>query len=315
MKAAVISQYQDTKDLTVTEIEKPKIKQNEVLVKVYASSVNPLDWKIAEGEMKRFISISFPFVLGHDIAGIVEEIGESVTRFKVGDAVYALLDSRKCGGYAEYAAVDESFLAKKPKEISMEEAAALPLNSLASLEALLTKGKIKQGDDILINGASGGVGTIAVQLANALGANEVTGVCTQANAELVKKLGADHVIDYQKTDFTKQKEIYEIVFDTVGTASFFSTRSVLEPRGKYVSTLVSPANMLIGFLTSIFSKRQCKYINTRPSGKNLEFISTLVEQGRIRPHIHKVFSLSQIAQALELSKSGKVIGKIVIKVV
>lgn len=314
MKTVLLNEYGPINNLNIKDIDIPRIGKSDVLVKVHAAGINPLDWKIAEGEMKRYIPLSLPYVLGHDFAGIVHDTGENVKKFKKGDEVYGMLDSQKGGAFAEFVSINQDFLCKKPKNTSMSEAAAIPLTALAALEGLRTKGKLKKGDDVLINGASGGVGTMAIQIANALGANEVTAVCSARNADLVKKLGADHVIDYKKTDFTKQKEIYEIIFDTVGTASFFSTRSVLEPKGKYISTLVSPANMILGFLTTILSGRQCEYIIVRPSGSKLAEITQLVETHKLKPVIEKVYKLTEIHSALERSMSGRVTGKLVLTI-
>jgi NADPH:quinone reductase-like Zn-dependent oxidoreductase len=208
MKAAVINGYGAPEVLQYTEVEKPQIKPNQMLVRVYASSVNPIDWKIRKGMLKVLTGNKFPMILGFDVSGEVVEVGTQVTQFKPGDSIYAHLNQLPGGAYAEYAAVAEKSAAAKPTNMSHEEAAAVPLAAMTALQAWRDEGNLKLGQKVLINGASGGVGTFAVQIAKVLGA-EVTAVCGTRNLEMVKSLGADRLIDYKQQDFTKDTTKYE----------------------------------------------------------------------------------------------------------
>lgn len=314
MKAVVIDQYGDKSVLKINEKNIPILASDEVLVKIHAASVNPLDWKIRSGELKFFISIKFPYIPGTDFAGVVKDIGSSVTKFKKGDKVYGMLPSKNGGAYAEYVDVKEAHIANMPKNVSFAEAASLPTASIAAHEALTVKGKLKKDVDVLINGASGGVGTIAVQYAKAHGARNVVGVSSSENINFVKELGADRVIDYSKKSFIDEDEIYEIIFDTVGNVSFMGVRGILEPHGTFVTTAGSFSNMALSVATSWWTGRKCRFINVKPSGFILKKITELVESGEIKPVIDKTYTLEEVAKAHDYSETRRARGKIIIKI-
>ena len=251
MKAIVIRGYGAAEVLQYEDVEKPKIQPEQLLVKVHASSVNPIDWKTRKGMLSILTGNKFPLILGFDVAGEVVEVGSQVTRFKVGDAIYGST-SFPGGAYAELAVVTESLAAPKPKNMSYEEAATVPLAALTALQALRDLGNIKSGQTVLINGASGGVGVFAVQIAKALGA-EVTGVCSSKNLDLVKSLNADLVIDYTQQDFTQGNVQYDMIFDAVAKRSFSDSRKVLKPNGVYVSTLPTPGSNYTEWFNNVFA--------------------------------------------------------------
>ncbi|MEG4805834.1 NAD(P)-dependent alcohol dehydrogenase, partial [Microcoleus sp. ARI1-B5] len=214
----------------------------ELLVRVRASSVNPVDWKIRQGHLQLLTGFNFPRIVGSDISGVVVEVGREVTKFQAGDEVYTFLNPIAGGACAQYAVVPESSAAIKPKNITHAEAAAVPIAGLTALQALRDLGEIKAEYKVLVNGASGGVGNFAVQVAKAMNA-EVTGVCSAKNREFVKGLGADYVLDYAEIDFTQQREKYDIILDAVGTKTFAECEKVLQPEGVYISTLPSLDNL------------------------------------------------------------------------
>ncbi|HSF75807.1 MAG TPA: NAD(P)-dependent alcohol dehydrogenase, partial [Microcoleus sp.] len=219
MKAVAFDRYGSAEELQYRELSKPIAKSNELLVRVRASSVNPVDWKIRQGHLQLLTGYNFPRIVGSDISGVVVEVGREVTQFQPGDEVYTFLNPINGGACAEYAVVPESDAAIKPKNITHTEAAAVPIAGLTALQSLRDLGQIKAGNKVLINGASGGVGTFAVQVAKAMNA-EVTGVCSAKNIEFVKSLGADFVLDYAEIDFTQQSDKYDIILDAVGTKTF-----------------------------------------------------------------------------------------------
>jgi len=219
MKAVIINRYGSPDVLQYQDVELPQIKRDQLLVRVHAASVNPIDWKIRKGMLRLFTGNSFPMILGFDVSAEVVEVGQSVTQFKPGDLIYARLDQLPGGAYAEYAAVAAKVAALKPENLTHEEAAAVPLAALTALQALRDEGGLQPGHKVLINGSSGGVGTFAVQIAKAMAA-EVTAVCSPKNIELAKTLGADHTLDYTQQDFTQDVARYDIIFDAVGNRSF-----------------------------------------------------------------------------------------------
>ncbi len=312
MKAILIRKYGSSQVLEYTDLPRPSIKAKEVLVKVHASSVNPIDWKLRYGVLKFLTRHKLPFVLGCDISGEIVATGHKVHNFQVGDLVYAMLDTLTSGAYAEYVRVPVESVALKPNKMSHQEAAAVPLAALTSLQALRDKGKMKGGDKVLINGASGGVGLYALQIANALGA-EVTAVCSGKNMNLAKEFGADKVIDYTQADFTQGDEVYNIVFDVVGNKSLIACKSVMAADGIYITSQPGPKEF-VNSLWSLFSRRKSKVIMVKPSGRDLQILGDLVEAEQLRSHIDKVYPLSEVAAAHEHSESNRVRGKIVIEV-
>jgi 2-desacetyl-2-hydroxyethyl bacteriochlorophyllide A dehydrogenase len=311
MKAAIINQYGNPEVLQYAEVEQPQLKPDQLLVKVHSSSVNPIDWKIRKGLLKILTGNQFPMILGFDVAGDVVEVGSRVTRFKVGDAIYARLNHKAGGAYAEYAAVAESIAAHKPETMSYEQAAAVPLAAMTALQALRDQGQLQTGQKVLINGASGGVGTFAVQIAKVLGA-EVTGVCSSKNQDLVKSLGADHVIDYTQQDFTQDNVQYDIVFDVVGNRSFSDCKRVLQPKGIYITTQPLPGNFLRGVLTSLLPGQKYKVILLQSNGADLAYLKEQIEMGKIHSVIDRTYPLSETAAAHAYSETEHAIGKVVI---
>lgn len=313
MKAVVINQYGSTDVLQYQEVEEPKTKPNQLLVKVYATSVNPIDWKIRKGMLKIITGNRFPMILGLDVAGEVVAVGEKVMRFKPGDQIYADIASLPGGAYAEYAAVPEKNAALKPTNMTYEQAAAVPVTALTALQALRDQGKIKPGAKVLINGAAGGVGSFAVQIAKVLGA-EVTAVCSAKNLELVKSLGADRVIDYNQQDFTQKPGQYDIIFDTVSKQSFSRCKHILTASGIYVATLPTLDSLLQGSLTTFIPGKKAKLILTNANGRNLDELKYLIEAGKIRSVIDRTYPLAELAAAHAYSETERAAGKIAIVV-
>lgn len=313
MKAVFINQYGSTQVLQYGDLETPSLKRDQLLVKVYASSVNPVDWKIRAGQLQILTGYKFPLVLGFDVAGEVAEVGESVTRFQKGDKIYAYSDSLPGGAYAEYAVVSERVACLKPNNMSYEQAAAVPLAATTALQALRDLGQMLPGHQVLINGASGGVGSFAVQIAKALKA-EVTAVCGTQNVELVKSLGAERVIDYTVQDFTKDTTVYDIIFDAVGKQSFSSCKNSLKPNGIYVTTLPDPDSVMQSAFTFLIPGKKSKLIVAQSSGQDLAYLKEFIEAGKIRSVIERTYPLSELAAAHTQSEQGHVVGKLAIAV-
>lgn len=312
MKAVVIREYGSADVLRYEEVEAPKIKPHELLVKVHAAGVNPIDWKIRKGMLKIISGNKFPIILGFDLAGEVLEVG-SQSGFRVGDEIYGSLGVPG-GAYAELAAVPQKVAAVKATNISFEEAAALPVAALTALQSLRDKANIQQSQSVLINGASGGVGIFAVQIAKALGA-EVTGVCSSKNLDFVKSLGADSLIDYTQQDFTQNQVQYDIVFDAVGKQTFDNCKKVLKPNGVYITTLPNLQNIVAIALTSLFGSQKAKFILAQPNTADLLYLNELIEAGKLRVVIDRTYPLQELAAAHIYSESERAKGKIVIRTV
>jgi 2-desacetyl-2-hydroxyethyl bacteriochlorophyllide A dehydrogenase len=312
MKAVIIRRYGATEVLQYEDVEQPKIESTQLLVKVRASSVNPIDWKIRKGMLSLIIGSKFPKILGFDVAGDVVTVGSGVTSFKPGDAIYGSTNFPG-GGYAEFAAVPENLAVLKPTNLNYEEAAAVPLAALTALQALRDKGNIQTGQNLLINGAAGGVGIFAVQIAKALGA-QVTGVSSTKNLDLVKSLGADRVIDYTQQDFTKDTVQYDIIFDAVGKRSLSETKKVLKSNGVYITTVPNPKVMLEIVLTAFLPGQKAKFLFEKPNAKDLLFLKELIEGGKIRVVIDRTYPLQELAAAHSYSETGRVVGKIAIAI-
>ncbi|MBD2481164.1 NAD(P)-dependent alcohol dehydrogenase [Planktothrix sp. FACHB-1365] len=313
MKAIVIDQYGSPDVLRYQDIPTPTIKPDQVLVKIHASSINPVDWKIRQGLLQPLSGYNFPKVLGCDLSGEVVEVGEKATSWRVGDQVYTFVNPLFGGAYAEYVAVSATNLSYKPQNMTYTEAAGVPVAGLTALQGLLDLGQLRPGQRVLINGASGGVGTFAVQIATAMNA-EVTGVCGTANVEIVKRLGAHTVIDYTQEDFTQQEIQYDIIFDAVGKQSFFNCEKVLKPDGIYISTLPTVDNMGATLQTLFFSNQKCKLVLAQPSRRDLDALRDLIETGKVKTIIDRTYSLSDLAEAHTYSEMGRTVGKIVITV-
>lgn len=320
MKAVVYTEYGSPAVLHLKDREKPTPEADEVLIKVYAAAANPLDWhklraspffvRFSEGLLKPKHT-----VLGADIAGCVEAVGREVTRFKVGDEVFGNVDA---GGFAEYVCSAETHLAHKPANVSFEEAAAIPVAALTALQGLRDHGQLRAGQEVLINGASGGVGTYAVQLAKVFGA-EVTGVCSTRNLDLVRSLGADHVIDYVKTDFTRTDRRYNLIFDAVGNLSAAAYKRALTPEGRAVvagfTTLSRMFQVaLLGAIASRTSKRTISPMLATVKQEDLATLAELFQQGKVRSVIDRCYPLTEVPEAMRYLETGRARGKVVIKV-
>jgi len=308
MKAVRIHEYGNASVLKYEDAPMPDFAPNEVLVRVVAASINPVDWKVREGYLQQMIPYPLPLILGWDVAGVVEAVGAVVTRFKVGDAVYSRPDLKRNGTYAEYVAIREDEIAFKPKTISFVEAAALPLAGITAWEALFTASQLKAGQTVLIHAASGGVGSLAVQLAKIQGA-KVIATTSGKNRALAEALGADQVIDYQTQRFAEVVSNVDVVFDTVGGEVQEASWSVLKPGGVLVS-IISPPSAEKAQALGV--KNAFVFID--PNAKVLAEMAKLVDAGKLRPIVGSEFALQDIAKAHALSQTGHAVGKIVLYV-
>ncbi|MDE5071439.1 MAG: NAD(P)-dependent alcohol dehydrogenase [Trichodesmium sp. St5_bin8] len=311
MKAITINRYGSIDVLEYSEIQEPLITSNQLLVKIHATSVNPVDWKIRQGQLQLLSAFNFPIILGCDLSGVVLKVGEKVEDFKPGDEIYTFVNPLLGGAYAEYIAVPANTVALKPKNMNYCQAAAVPVAGLTAFQALLDLGQIRPGKKILINGASGGVGTFAVQIAKAMKA-EVIGVCSSKNITLVESLGADRVIDYNQDDFTKEFEQYDIIFDAVGKETFSSCENVLKSEGVYISTLPNLENLPSTLLTLFVPGKKSKLILVQPNPRDLIYLRKLIEDGLVKSVIDRTYKLAEIAAAHTYSEMNHAVGKIVI---
>ncbi|WP_447500258.1 NADP-dependent oxidoreductase [Acinetobacter oleivorans] len=329
MKAAYISRYGNIDDVQLDEQSQPPLTADAVLVKVHAASINPLDLRVLEGEFKAILPVKFPFILGNDFAGTVVEVGSKVTQFKAGDEVYAKTDLN--GAFAEYTVVQQSSLALKPKNISMEQAAALPLVALTSWQALVEIAKVKAGQKVLIHAGSGGVGSIAIQLAKSLGATVAT-TTSAKNSGWVKELGADIIIDYKTMDFEQELKDYDVVLDTQGGKTLEKSLNVLKRGGRLISISGPPDHafaeainpnwflkcvipMLSWSIRHKAKKRGITYtfLFMQPNGQQLSKITELVEAGKIKPIVDQTYDFIQIKEALQYVNTGRAKGKVVLQ--
>jgi len=323
MKAIVYHKYGPPDVLELQEIEKPTVKEDEVLVKVHAASANPADWhllratpflaRLTAGLLKPKYKI-----LGSDIAGRVEAVGRNVKQFQPGDEVFG--DKFACGwgGFAEYVRVPEDSLVLKPANISFEEAASVPLAALTALQGLRDKGQIQPGQKVLINGASGGVGTFAVQIAKSFGA-EVTGVCSTRNLDMVRSIGADQVIDYTQKDFTKNGQTYDLIYCAVGNRSAADYKRALNPNGIcVVAGFTTMSHMLfqvlfLGAWVSMTGSKKIGLMGTvKPNKRDLIFMKELLKAGKVVPVIDRRYPLSETAEAIRYLEEGHARGKVVV---
>jgi len=316
----------------VRDIAVPVIGPTDLLVRVHAASVNPLDAKMRSGALKMLLKYRFPLVLGNDLSGEVAEVGAQVTRFKKGDAVYARLDKDRIGAFAEFAVVREGAAALKPTNLTFEEAASLPLVALTAWQALVEIGKLEANQRVLIHAGSGGVGTVAIQLAHYLGATVFTTV-GQRNIDLVKRLGADVAIDYRSASFVDVARECDVVLDSAGGNTLVRSFECVKAGGVVVSigNTPSPAfarswglNPILVLAIRVLSRKarsaarrhkaRFEYLFMRADGAQLSEITHLVERGALEPLVDKVFPLAQVRDALAYSESGRATGKVVIKV-
>jgi NADPH:quinone reductase-like Zn-dependent oxidoreductase len=313
MKAVVFHAYGGNDVVGIEDMPKPSPGPDEVLIKVHAAGVNPVDWKVRKGEARFLIGWKFPKILGIESAGEVMEAGPRVATYKTGDAVIAS-GSLRLGAYAEYVAVSGKNVFPKPGNISFEEAAAIPIAGMTATVALRDKGRIGPGKKVLVNGASGGVGTFAVQIAKLYNA-DVTGVCSSGNAGLVKDLGADRVIDYHEQDFTKTGARYDIIFDTVSSRSFGECSKALTPDGVYINTLPSLSIFWNIVKTSLLPGKKAFTIMVGHKKADMEWLCGHIGAGRLKVVLDRVYPLEQVKEALGYSETGRVRGKVVLKVI
>ncbi len=322
MKAIVYHKYGPPDVLELKEVEKPTRKDDEVLIKVQAAAVNYADWALLTGKpfvVRLMGGLLKPKnkILGADIAGRVEAVGKNVTQFQLGDEVFGDISECGWGGFAEYVCARESALALKPSNVTFEEAAAVPLAAVTALQGICDKGQIQPGQKVLINGASGGVGSFAVQIAKALG-GEVTAVCSTRNLEMARSIGANHVIDYTQEDFTQNEQRYDLIIAANGYHSLSDYKRALSPEGIYVCSGGSMAqifqSMLLGPLMVIGGRKKMGNVAAKPKQKDLVFMKELLEAGKVVPVIDKRYPLSETAEALRYLGEGHAKGKVIITV-
>lgn len=312
MKAVVIHRYGSPDVLTIEEVPRPSIKSDQLLVKVHAAAINPVDWRIRSGETKLLTGWRFPKFLGADIAGKVVEVGSRVTQFHIGDQIYGMLNALIGGGYAEYAAISTKVAAIKPKNVDYTQAAAIPIAGLTALQALRDLANIQPGQKVLVIGASGGVGTFALQIAKAFGAI-VTGVCSGRNVELVKSIGADEVVDYTQSNFAKQVARYDVIFDTVHVSSLSHCKPVLTNEGVYITTEPRPMNFAAGLFSRLTAGPTAKVILARANSADLDVLREMVEVEQVRPVIDKIYPMHLAVLAHRYSETRRARGKLIFK--
>lgn len=324
MKACVLTNYGTPDFFELQEVAKPTPKDTEVLIKVHASSINSWDWEILMGKPfinRMMVGLRKPSkikILGCDIAGRIEGIGKNVKHFSLGDEVFGDISQCGWGGFAEYVCVPENknALAIKPAAMTFEQAAAVPQAAVLALQGL-RKGKIDQARMVLINGASGGVGSFAVPMAKSYGA-EVTGVCRASKMEYVRSLGTDHVINYTKEDFTIKGQQYDLILDVHGHHSIFDYSNSLSPKGRYIMVGGSSALifqvMLLGSLISVTSRKKMGLLLHKPNANDLDIMKTFIEADKVTPIIDKCYSLNDVAEAFQYYGEGRVKGKVVITI-
>ncbi|MPR02661.1 NADP-dependent oxidoreductase [Pseudomonas sp. MAFF 212408] len=332
MKAVTFKRYGKSPDIGLAQVSRPTIKPNELLVEVHAAGLNPIDNMIPTGTFKAVLTFQLPAILGSDLAGVVVEIGSAVTRFKVGDAIFASLFDLGTGSLADYAAVPESAAALKPANLDFVQAASLPMVGLTAWQALKERANLQPGQKVFIPAGSGGIGTFAIQLAKHLGATVATTTST-ANVEWVRSLGADEVIDYKKQEFEQVLRGYDVVLGTTKGDAIEKSVDILRPGGKIIS-LVGPLdkafararrlNGLLGFVFGLMSRKIIRlskkhgvsygFLFVRPDGGRLNEMGGLVDAGIIRPVIDRVFAMEQAEEALKYLAQGRAKGKVVVKV-
>lgn len=333
MKAFILDRYGSGDQVRSGDVPEPEVREDDVLVRVHATGVNPLDSKIRDGDFKLVLPFRLPLVLGNDVAGVVVRVGSRVRRFKQGDEVYARPDHNRIGTFAEFISMKESDLALKPETLSMEEAASIPLVGLTAWQALVEVAQLRKGQKVFIQAGSGGVGTLAIQLAKHVGATVATTTST-ANVELVKSLGADVVIDYRKDDFEEVLHDYDVVLNSLDEKTLLKSLRVLKPGGKLISVagpldpafakelgspwILKPAARVLSFKVRRAAKRlgvSYSFLFMRANGGQLREIGSLIDAGIIRPVVDRVFPFELTKEAMAYVESGRAKGKVVIKVV
>ncbi|MFS0671645.1 NAD(P)-dependent alcohol dehydrogenase [Ornithinibacillus sp. 179-J 7C1 HS] len=322
MKAIISKKYGSPETLELKEIARPGLKENEVLVKVHAASINYGNIVLLRGKpyvARLAFGITKPKFLipGGDMAGIVEAIGEKVTEFRIGDEVYGDLSGSGWGTFAEYVAVSDQAIAHKPSNLSFEEAAAVPMAATTALQAIRDKGRIGTGQKVLIQGASGGVGTFAMQIAKAYGA-EVTAVVSTRNVEIAKDIGVDHIIDYKKDNLANLNQLYDVIVGVNGSQTISTYKHILKPNGIFVHVGGSSSQMyktmFIGSWVSLFGKKKFVNFMQKPSKKDLVFLKEIIEAGKVKPVIDSSYPLCEVSKALKYFEEGHSRGKVVITI-
>jgi len=313
MKAAVIYKYGPPDVFRIEEIARPSVKSHEVLIKVHAASVNPVDWKQRQGWHRWFLIAHFPVVLGYDVSGIIEECGAGVKKFRKGDEVYTRLTRRFGGAFAEYAAASESTVAKKPASVTWEQAAAVPLAAITALQGLRDKCRVKRGEDVLIIGAAGGVGHFALQIAMNLGCR-VTAVCSGRHEKMMTELKPFRFIDYIKHDFKSLPEKYDVIFDAAGVESFRTCSSLLKPGGRYLTTLPRPKLVMHKLISLFTPSKKVKTFLMKSNGDDLDALSKMITDDQLKIYIDSGFTLERIADAHVRAEEYSTEGKIIIKI-
>lgn len=310
MKAAVYNQYGDPSVLKIEDIELPRLKSGEVLIEIKASSINPVDWKIRNGNLKYLTGFNFPKLTGSDFSGIVR--ASNAFEYKPGDKVFGMLNPVKGGAFAEYAAAKPKIMCLMPSNIDFPEAAAVPLAGLTAMQTMKYKGRIKEGHHVLINACCGGVGHFAVQYAKAQGAR-VTGICSTGKVSKAYNLGADSVVDYMRQSVYDEPAEYDIILDPIGNINFEKIKRRLKKGGNMI--VFHPSSDIIKAWTfAIFSARKVKFYLTKANHADLAELKELIEAGKIMPLIHKTFALNQAAEAHQESQHGHIAGKIAVKI-
>jgi alcohol dehydrogenase len=330
MKAFLIDRYGKNDCLRVGEMPDPEVRDDDVLIQIHAASVNPVDYKIRDGAFKFILPYRFPLILGNDLAGVVVRVGSQVRRFKPGDEVYARPDKDRIGAFAELISIREDSVALKPKRLTMEEAASVPLVGLTAWQALIERANLKKGQKVLIHAGSGGVGTFAIQLARHLGATVATTTST-ANLEWVARLGADIVIDYKNDDFETIVRDYDMVLDTLGGMTLEKSLRVLKPGGKLIGIAGPPdpefakaigSSWFLKLGMRILSSRirrkarrrhvTYSFLFMRASGDQLREIAALIDSGAIHPVVDRVFPFESTKEAVAYVEKGRAKGKVVV---
>lgn len=307
MKAVTINGYGDERVLNYGDVERPAPQDDDVLIKVHAAGVNPVDWKIRDG-LGEWFGVQLPTILGCEIAGVIEQAVARVKGYRVGDEVFGYIDLARNGGYAEYTIAKESEICLKPKKLDFENAAAVPMGTLTSWQAMFDLARLQSGQTILIHGAAGGVGSMAVQLAKAKGAT-VIGTASGKNEQFVKNLGVDEFVDYTVTKFEDAVKDVDVVLDTVGGDTLERSFQVLKYGGFLVTTIAPPSREKAGEFGV-----QTAWVNARPDAGQLKEVSRLIDEGKLKTHVETVLPLSQVKKAHDLSKAGHTRGKVVLRV-
>ena len=332
MKAFIVDRYGGPERVRAGETTEPEVGENDVLIQIHAAGVNPLDFKIRNGEFKQIMPYRLPLILGNEAAGVVVRIGSRVRRFKPGDEVYAKTGKGRIGTFAEFIAIAEDDVAHKPKALTMEEAASIPLVGLTAWQALVERANLKKGQRVLIQAGSGGVGTFAIQLARHLGAIVAT-TASAANFDLVKRLGAETVIDYRKDDFASILKDYDLVLNSQGGETLDKSLRVLKPGGMLISIAGPPdpdfseeiaASWIVRLAMRFLSYRvrraarrrhvRYSFLFMRANGEQLRELSSLIDSGVIRPVVDRVFPFESTKEAIAYVETGRAKGKVVVKV-